>query len=267
MKFAWKLSECCVLSVCFFFVFCLFVFLFFCLFVFFSFCLFVFKSKKMSSSPAESGRRGKPNLQGIDRRGSATAAARSKISPILVFGFFPFEFKISGISASWERPITKRGEDRQWQRRLWPASTAKSHRLEHFSHLMKVKLLLFRRDKCDKKVLLSVNCDPNQEVFLDSWFVISLAFISDWHPGPRMSASDQMRAMLDQLMGTQRNGESWNPSSNVVLVIFNMITDEKNPSQCKSQRDNLPYCYVTGFIFTFRSYWTQQRAKREILFF
>ena len=105
----------------------------------------------MSSSPAESGRRGKPNLQGIDRRGSATAAARSKISPILVFGFFPFEFKISGISASWERPITKRGEDRQWQRRLWPASTAKSHRLEHFSHLMKVKLLLFRRDKCDKK--------------------------------------------------------------------------------------------------------------------
>ena len=32
--------------------------------------------------------------------------------------------------------------------------------------------------------------------------------ISDWHPGPRMSASDQMRAMLDQLMGTQRNGES-----------------------------------------------------------
>ena len=40
-----------------------------------------------------------------------------------------------------------------------------------------------------------------------------------------MSASDQMRAMLDQLMGTQRNGESYNPSSNVVLVIFNMITD------------------------------------------
>ena len=114
---------------------------------------------------------------------------------------------------------------------------------------MKVKLLLFRRDKCDKKVLLSVNCDPNQEVFLDSWFVISLAFISDWHPGPRMSASDQMRAMLDQLMGTQRNGESWNPSSNVVLVIFNMITDEKNPSQCKYQRDNLPFCYIHIWLY------------------
>ena len=42
---------------------------------------------------------------------------------------------------------------------------------------------------------------PTEEIHFD-------LSISDWHPGPRMSASDQMRAMLDQLMGTQRNGES-----------------------------------------------------------
>ena len=54
------------------------------------------KAKEMSSSPAESGRRGKPNLLGIDRRGSATAAARSKISPIVVFRIFPFEPFLGG---------------------------------------------------------------------------------------------------------------------------------------------------------------------------
>ena len=90
---------------------------------------------------------------------------------------------------------------------------------------MKVKLFLFRADKCDKKVLIGLLSSAPELGGIFGQVVISLAFISDWHPGPRMSASDQMRAMLDQLMGTQRNGESWNPSSNVVLVIFNMITD------------------------------------------
>ena len=38
---------------------------------------------------------------------------------------------------------------------------------------------------------------------------------------PRMSASDQMRAMLDQLMGTQRNGEWQNPPDQEVIPQFN----------------------------------------------
>ena len=42
----------------------------------------------------------------------------------------------------------------------------------------------------------------------ESWKVFGLFFHQDQEKA-KMSASEQMRAMLDQLMGTSRNGESF----------------------------------------------------------
>ena len=90
----------------------------------------------------------------------------------------------------------------------------------------KVKPILLshrNHDKCvSTRFHLSQLCFRREPGCLVTWTLLEdICFNFRLASSPRMSASDQMRAMLDQLMGTQRNGEWQNPPDQEVIPQFN----------------------------------------------
>ena len=163
-------------------------------------------------------------------------------------------------TSSYEGPQAQSWSNGPLSFHRWPSWKVKPILISHRNH-----------DKCYlTRFFLSQLCFGREPGCLVTWTLLEdTCFNFRLASSPRMSASDQMRAMLDQLMGTQRNGESQNPPDQEVIPQFNT---NLNPCQIPISVGCLKFFFIwllasNKLYFPFCSYRIQLCATRENLFF
>ena len=160
----------------------------------------------------------KPNLCSIDRRGAAAGQEQQEKSSLRYSATFFYFFTRPKPSQA-HAALTDEGPRAQ----SWSNGPLSFHRWPSILESETNPALAQKsRQMWFNKVFLSQLCFGREPGCLVTWTLLEdICFNFRLASSPRMSASDQMRAMLDQLMGTQRNGESQNPPDQEVIPQFN----------------------------------------------
>ena len=160
----------------------------------------------------------KPNLCSIDRRGAAAGQEQQEKSSLRYSATFFYFFTRPKPSQA-HAALTDEGPRAQ----SWSNGPLSFHRWPSILESETNPALAQKsRQMWFNKVFLSQLCFGREPGCLVTLTLLEdICFNFRLASSPRMSASDQMRAMLDQLMGTQRNGEWQNPPDQEVIPQFN----------------------------------------------